>query len=638
VVETSIASLLYFEPVHSVKVARAIDLVAIETYSVLAVLSVEAFCRLIDSALSEKSEAYLARTQLQEAQARLAAIVASSTDAVVSETLDGLVTSWNQAAERLFGYAACEMIGHSMRRLIPADRQPEEDRIAASVARDVCIETFDTVRVAKAGRTIDVSITASPVRGVAGSIRGVSKIVRDITARKQMEAQLAEREGQLELFIEHAPVAIAMFDPEMRFLAVSRRFLSDYRLPAASEVIGHSYDEILTEIPQRWRELHNRVLAGEELGHEEDPFPRRDGRIDRLQWSMTPWRTVDGRIGGAVLFSQFMTGILADREARFQATFENAAVGIAHVAPDGRWLRVNRALGRILGYPLDELLTRSCQDVTHPDDLAADLAQIQLMRAGTIDSYEVEKRYLRRDGSIIWGRNTVGCVRKEDRSLDYLVSVVEDITARRAHEEHIHLLMREVNHRAKNLLSLVLAITRQTAARDLEDFIERFSERVRALASNQDLLVRNEWQGVDVEELVRAQLEHFGDLVGSRIAVAGPTLRLNAAAAQAIGLALHELATNAGKYGALSVAAGRVDVSWSTEDDTFALRWTERGGPPVSVPKQRGFGTVVITTMAERSLDGKINLDYPPSGLTWRLTCPAKEALEPHFRMVRKAS
>jgi two-component sensor histidine kinase len=188
--------------------------------------------------------------------------------------------------------------------------------------------------------------------------------------------------------------------------------------------------------------------------------------------------------------------------------------------------------------------------------------------------------------------------------------------------------MHEVNHRAKNMLSLVQAIARQTASREPEDFIGRFTERIQALAANQDLLVRNEWQGVDVGDLVRAQLAHFADLVGSRITVQGPTLRLNAAAAQAIGLALHELATNAGKYGALSVGAGQVDVQWRLEGDIFAMTWTEHRGPPVSPPKQRGFGTIVMETMAERSVDGAVDLEYAPSGVAWRLTCPAASALE----------
>ncbi len=628
VVATSIASLLYFEPVFSVKLAHAVHLIAIEIYAVVAALSVEAFCRLIESALAEKSDANLARVQLQGSQARLAAIVTSSTDAIVSQTLDGLVTSWNEAAERLFGYAAREMIGRSVRHLIPADRQPEEDRILASVARGEPIEPFDTVRIAKNGRAIDVSINTSPVRGLAGRITGVSKITRDITERKRIEARLAEREGQLRLFIEHAPVAIAMFDSEMRYLAVSRRFRSDYRLPAASEVIGRSHYDIFADIPLRWRELHARVLTGEELGHEEDPFPRWDGHTDRVQWSMTPWRTADGRIGGAVLFSQFITGILAEREARFQATFENAPIGIAHVAPDGRWLRVNRVLGGILGYPLDELLTKSFQDVTHPDDLATDLVQIELMREGTILSYEVEKRYLRKDGSIVWCRNTVGCVRNEDRSLDYLVSSVEDITARRAHEEHVQLLMREVNHRAKNLLSVVDAIAHQTAARNPEDFIERLSGRIQALSANQDLLVRNEWKGVELADLVRVQLAHFVDLIGSRIAVQGPKVLLNPASAQAIGLAIHELATNAAKYGALSTDRGCVDIRWRRDGDTFTITWTEHDGP-ITPPKQRGFGTIVMEAMAERSVGGEVDLDYTSSGVIWRLTCPSVNALEP---------
>jgi two-component sensor histidine kinase len=141
-----------------------------------------------------------------------------------------------------------------------------------------------------------------------------------------------------------------------------------------------------------------------------------------------------------------------------------------------------------------------------------------------------------------------------------IVGTCQDITERKEREEKEHLLMREMNHRGKNMLTVVDAIAHQTATTGPEDFAARFSERIRALAANQDLLVGNEWRGVDVEGLVRAQLAHFADLVGFRIAVDGPTLRLNAAAAQAIGLALHELATNAAKYGGLSVDAGRVDV------------------------------------------------------------------------------
>ncbi len=253
--------------------------------------------------------------------------------------------------------------------------------------------------------------------------------------------------------------------------------------------------------------------------------------------------------------------------------------------------------------------------------------------------YATEFRHRRGDGEVRW-IEAHALVHFEgggrERRAVSMVGTAQDITQRKRREEERkqqeereHFLMSEINHRAKNLLSVVDAIAHQTATRTPEDFIERFSERVQSLSANQDLLIRNEWQGVEIEALVRAQLAPFADLTGSRIVMGGPKLCLNAASAQAIGLALHELTTNAGKYGALSTDAGRVDIGWGTDGDTFTMSWTEREGPPVSEPQRRGFGTVVMETMAERSVDGAVELDYAPSGLSWRLICPAANALEP---------
>jgi two-component sensor histidine kinase len=207
------------------------------------------------------------------------------------------------------------------------------------------------------------------------------------------------------------------------------------------------------------------------------------------------------------------------------------------------------------------------------------------------------------------------------------IGTVADITQRKEREERERLLMREVSHRAKNMLSVVDAIAHQTATRNPEDFMERFSERIQALAASQDLLIRSEWHGVEVEDLVCAQLAPFADLIGSRIGVHGPRGRLKAAGAQAIGLALHELATNAGKYGALSTETGRVDICWAIDGDTFSISWVERDGPPVSAPQRRGFGTIVMEVMVERSVNGTVDLVYAPAGVTWRLTCPTANAL-----------
>ncbi len=207
-----------------------------------------------------------------------------------------------------------------------------------------------------------------------------------------------------------------------------------------------------------------------------------------------------------------------------------------------------------------------------------------------------------------------------------------DISDRKRHEEHTHLLMREVNHRSKNLLSVVQAIARQTAPKEEGDFVERFGGRLRALAAEQDLLVKNSWTTVPVEDLVRSQLSHFVDGIEDRIRMDGPKASLTPDAAQALGMALHELATNAAKYGALSNANGSIEISWSSsgkeKDAEFVMTWIERDGPPVSAPERTGFGSVVTTKMVKMATGGDVVVDYPAEGLNWKLTCPVGRVLQ----------
>lgn len=207
-------------------------------------------------------------------------------------------------------------------------------------------------------------------------------------------------------------------------------------------------------------------------------------------------------------------------------------------------------------------------------------------------------------------------------------ALVEAADLRAQAEQQILLLMREVNHRSKNMLAVVQAIARQMPSNDPKQFVRQFSDRIVGLAASQDLLIESNWQGVRVADLVRSQLALFRELIGMRIEITGPPVRLQPPAAQAIGMALHELATNASKYGALSDNNGKVRVSWRLEgggeERAFVLVWAEEDGPPVKPPERRGFGYTIMVAMVEKSLDATVTMDYAPSGLVWKVNAPAR--------------
>jgi PAS domain S-box-containing protein len=210
--------------------------------------------------------------------------------------------------------------------------------------------------------------------------------------------------------------------------------------------------------------------------------------------------------------------------------------------------------------------------------------------------------------------------------LDVLARQAADLIERSLAEEHTRLLVREVNHRAKNLLAVVQGIAQQT----LGEGAGELSARLAALAASQDLIVQADWRGVELGALIRSQLQHLGALVGTRIRLEGARVRIAPSPAQTLGMAFYELATNAVKYGALSNATGAVSIEWSVapwDNPDFRLSWQERNGPTVEPPKRYGFGSDVTVQMVEHALDARVRLQYNPSGLSWRITAPAGTVL-----------
>ncbi len=454
------------------------------------------------------------RKRAEAAAAHLAAIVASTSDAIIGTTVDGTVTSWNEAATRLYRYRSEEMIGQRFNRLIPADRQSEEDAILAKAAAGATVEAYETIQVDRDGRPIEVSVSVSPIRDATCKIIGVSKIARDITGRKRAEQALRESEERFRAIVGTAADAIIVIDEEGRIQSIN---------PAAEHMFGYTPGEIIGSsismlIPEPDRSRH----------------------------------------------AQYIEAYCRTSEAKLN--------GNAH-----------------------------------------------------------ETNHQRKDGSTFTSDLTVSEWYIGGKR--YFSGIIRDITERKRNEDKVQLLLREVNHRSKNMLALVQVIASRTAAPDHAEFIKRFSERLSALAASQDLLVGSGWQGVETGALVRSQLSHFKSLIDDRIKLKGQPLKLSAAAAQTIGMALHELATNAGKYGALLSGTGSIEIEWKLRQAAnggkrFELTWAEHGGPAVLPPARSGFGNTVIETIPRMELDAEVMLDYAPEGLRWCLDCPSKSVLE----------
>lgn len=200
-----------------------------------------------------------------------------------------------------------------------------------------------------------------------------------------------------------------------------------------------------------------------------------------------------------------------------------------------------------------------------------------------------------------------------------------DVTERKAIELQNRILMQEVGHRSKNLLGVIQAIARQTAAASgsIAEFQLALEGRLQGLAASMDILMREKWLGAPLHLIVKQHIEAFTGI--GRVDIAGPDVVLKAEAAQAIGMAMHELATNAVKYGALTSPAGVVRVRWATESDgALRLQWSEQGGPPVAPPLRRGFGQVVLDQMIAGALGGEAQLTFATDGVSWAARLPAE--------------
>ncbi len=581
-------------------------------------------CRLVGT-VQDITDRKQAEEALRQSEARYRMLHESLRDAFVQVSMDGQILEFNDLFCQMVGYSREEVSALTYQALTPERWHAFEDGIVRDqiIARGYS-EIYEKEYRRKDGTIFPVELRAMLSRDAPGRPSTMWALVRDISERKRAEAAL-------QTTLESIGDGFLAVDADWRLVylnAAAERILSFRH----EDILGKSFWEVFApSVGTRLEHEYRRAAAGDAVDFENlyEPWGR---------WFNNRCFPRDG--GGMVVYFRDITEqkqaeeVRRESEERLRAIIDTAVDAIVVIDERGLIQSINPATERIFGYAPNEAVGKNVSILMPERDGAVhDNFIAAYLRTGKakIIGFGREVDHRRKDGSVFAADLAVAEWRVGGNR--YFTGTIRDITERKRHENELQLLLREVNHRAKNMLAVVQAISRQTAAATRDEFIERFGERVQALVVSQDLLVKNEWKGVDLNELIRSQLAHFKDAIGTRIELRGAPLFISASAAQTIGMAIHELATNAGKYGALSNHGGRVEVDWSLENSekgskTLVMSWVEVGGEAVTAPTEQGFGTTVIVPMARMSLDAEVDLDYAKTGLIWRLRCPAENVLE----------
>jgi PAS domain S-box-containing protein len=474
-------------------------------------------------------------------------------------------------------------------------------------------------------------LQVSPLHDKSGNVIGVSTIARDITERKAADDALRASEARLRHALDASGAGVWAWDGNTGVITADEAYRAMFGIaPDATVDIDTWQARLHPDDREPLRERAEECLRTGGQWREEFRVLHPQGG---LRWLAGLGRVVhdaEGRVTG-------MTGInidisaqktaeaaVAASEAHLKAVVEGAIDGIVAIDNEGTVQSFNPAAAKMFGFRPDEVIGCNVK-LLMPHFSASDRRPHEPSGPDEAQARGITREGIgqRKDGSVCPLDLGITEVNREGQRL--VIAIVRDITERKQAEETQRLLIDELNHRVKNTLVTVQAMAEQTLlkARDPSHFVESFRGRLQALSRAHNLLTQRTWTGVDLESLIREQLIVGGSQI---LNCAGPKIQLKPRVAVHLGLALHELGTNARKYGALTVPEGRLSVTWRLADrgtdHELELKWVESGGPAVSPPTGQGFGTLLIERGLKHSLGGEAHVIFAPTGVICEMHVP----------------
>jgi PAS domain S-box-containing protein len=567
------------------------------------------------------------------------ALADSATPTLISDAQSGpgglVIEFANDAMLALTGFARNEMVGRTMTDVFGLDEERDTPtRVRSAVAGGLPIVTECTTR-RKDGTHRWVTCSMSPIRDPSGRALRLLWVKHDITARRNVEEELRKQQERYQRIVETATEGVWLVDAQWRTTYVNAR-MAEMMLTDAERMAGRPVQDFMFEEDLA---AHEEQKQRRERGVREQfdkRFRRADGSTLWTIMSTNPLFDERGAFNGALAMvtdiGQRRTTEINLRSALTKLSFhmDNSPLAVIEWDRDFRVAAWSSGAERIFGWTAEELVGK------HPSEWRIIFEEDATKVAGVIDRLTVgaEPRNLclnrnyTKSGEVIWCQWYNSVLFDPNGRVNSVVSLAQDVTERHRAEERQRLLMLELDHRVKNNLATVLGIAQQSLAvsTSLQDFASAFLGRVEALARAHGLLAKAAWEGVDLHELCQKILE--SGLVGAspQIRVNGPEVSLSASEGSILALTLHELMTNAVKYGALSCRGGVVNLSWNIEHSgsfpTLRLDWSESGGPAVSRPARAGFGTAFIETGVSYELHGSAVMDYDARGLRCRIVIP----------------